>query len=267
MFEKPQDDVDLPVPPVSEPNYDALERFAPLKTEDYESFKRDFLTWLATEGKRPFRGDGYADTTIHTTNYKVEMAYRRLWEQNGAYTTSFDPEEGEAFIDTLVTKSPKTDNEVKIFIKSLKRLCNGSTTRKGRTTTGRTPSRTNSEAKTTARASTTSDSGSSVNSTTSPSTSARSRVTETRACPTKSENGSKSTSRNASRSPRRRLAVGRAGDAEARRRRSRVTPPGIAGWTGLIVVLDLHPTELTAGLRQVGQIRLSDLSTHAITPC
>jgi len=122
MFDKPQDDVDLPVPIVSEPNYDALEQFAPLKTEDYESFKEDFLVWLATKGKRPFRGDGYADTTVHTTHYKVEMAYRWLWEQEGEYTTSFDGEKGEAFIDTLVTKSPKTDNEIKIFIKCLKRL-------------------------------------------------------------------------------------------------------------------------------------------------
>jgi hypothetical protein len=41
MFEKPQDDVALPVPTVSQPNYDALDHFAPLKTEDYAHFKRD----------------------------------------------------------------------------------------------------------------------------------------------------------------------------------------------------------------------------------
>jgi len=122
MFDKPQDDVDLPVPIVSEPNYDALDHFAPLKTEDYERFKEDFLTWLATKGKRPFRGDGYADTTLRTTHYKIEIAYRWLWEQKGEYTTSFDTGDGEAFIDTLVSNSPKTDNEVKIYIKCLKRL-------------------------------------------------------------------------------------------------------------------------------------------------
>jgi integrase len=110
------------VPAVSKPNYTALERFAPLKTEDYEDFKTDLLTWLKTSGKRPFRGDGYADSTIRTTHYKIEVAYRWLWDTREEYTTNYTPEEAEDYIDDLVRRSPKSDTEIEHHIKALKRL-------------------------------------------------------------------------------------------------------------------------------------------------
>lgn len=122
MFDKPQDNVELPVPVVSEPNQTALEQFAPLQAEDYEDFKYDFLVWLSTRGKRPFRGDGYANSTVKTTHYKIELVYRWLWDTHGEYRTQITPEEADQLLNDLVRRSPKSDNEISIFIKSLKRL-------------------------------------------------------------------------------------------------------------------------------------------------
>jgi len=122
MFDKSTDDVTIHVPPVSEPTQTALERFAPIYAEEYEGFKRDFLSWLLRKGKNPFKGDGYAEETVKTTHYKIEKAYRWKWEENGAFTKEFAPADAETFIDLLVAETTLHDREVRDYIKAFKRL-------------------------------------------------------------------------------------------------------------------------------------------------
>lgn len=89
MFEKSADETTIHVPPVSKPTKTALERFAPIYADEYDGFKRDFLSWHLRRGKNPFKGDGYAKETVKTTHYKIEKAYRWKWEQESAFTKEF----------------------------------------------------------------------------------------------------------------------------------------------------------------------------------
>jgi site-specific recombinase XerD len=122
MFEKSADKTTIHVPPVSKPTKTALERFAPIYADEYDGFKRDFLSWLLRKGKNPFKGDGYAKETVKTTHYKIEKAYRWKWEQDSAFTKEFTPDDAEAFIDLLVAETTLHDREVRDYIKALKRL-------------------------------------------------------------------------------------------------------------------------------------------------
>jgi len=122
MFDTDTDDTTIQLPPVSKHNREALERFAPIYTDEYEGYKEDFLIWLHQKGKNPFKGDGYAQSTVKTTHYKIEKAYRWKWQQADEFTKTFTPGDAESLIDKLVSETTLKDREVRDYIKAIKRL-------------------------------------------------------------------------------------------------------------------------------------------------
>ena len=123
MFETiDSETVALPVAPVASDTQEELKQFAPLKREDYEGFKEDFLKWLLREGKSPSKGKGYAKDTVRQTHYRVDHAYRWKWEQEGQYSTEFTPGNADTLIKFLNHRTAKPESEAAKYQKSLKRL-------------------------------------------------------------------------------------------------------------------------------------------------
>jgi integrase len=118
----PTSTVELPVPTVAQATEEVLNNFGELVSEDYRHFKRTFLEWLLTEGKDTYRSEGYSEATVKTTHYKVEEAYRWLWDEKGEYTKDLTPEIATELLDYLVLKTPHPDGYVYTFEKSLRRL-------------------------------------------------------------------------------------------------------------------------------------------------
>ncbi|MUV60207.1 site-specific integrase [Halobacterium sp. CBA1126] len=115
-------DVELPRPPVSDNNSEALEQFGGMVESDYHDFKHSFMEWLLTEGKDTYRLKGYSDSTVEHTHYKVDEAYRWKWSQTGEYTTTFTPEDATELVDFMVRKTSHPDRYVYGFEKSVRRL-------------------------------------------------------------------------------------------------------------------------------------------------
>lgn len=115
-------DVELPVHPVSRPSREELGRFAPRVAQDYEDFKIEFLTWMATDGKNPTKREGYADTTIQGTHYRIDKIFRSLWNYTGDYTTELTEEAATELIVKLVQHPEYDDNRILKYVKSIKRL-------------------------------------------------------------------------------------------------------------------------------------------------
>jgi integrase len=124
--------IELPRPPVAEDTQEMLENFEPLLAEDYEQFKVEFLEWLLTEGKDEYRREGYSESTVITTHYKVEETYRWLWERDEDYTKNLMPEDATELIDFLMKRTPHPDQYVATFEKSIRRLFRFLRDQKGR---------------------------------------------------------------------------------------------------------------------------------------
>ena len=43
---------------------------------DYESHRREYLSWLLTFGKEPGHAEGYAQATISKRAYRIDKFYR-----------------------------------------------------------------------------------------------------------------------------------------------------------------------------------------------
>lgn len=114
--------VESPVPPVAEATEERLEDFSALLSDDYREFKEDFIEWLLIEGRNTYKRQGYSDATVRTTHYKVEEAYRWLWDRDDAYTKEFTPEDATELIEFLVRRTTHPESYVYTFEKSLKRL-------------------------------------------------------------------------------------------------------------------------------------------------
>lgn len=116
------DDIELPCPPVAQETEEMLEEFSPLVVRDFRQFKEDFLRWLLTEGRDTYRREGYSETTVKTTHYKVDETYRWLWERDGEFTKELSPEDATDLIDFLMRKTPHPDQYVYTFEKCIRRL-------------------------------------------------------------------------------------------------------------------------------------------------
>jgi hypothetical protein len=114
--------VEFPVPLVAEATKEQLEDFSALLADDYREFKENFLEWLLIEGQDTYKRQGYSEATVRTTHYKVEEAYRWLWEREGSYTKEFTPEDATELIGFLVRRTTHPESHVYMFEKSLKRL-------------------------------------------------------------------------------------------------------------------------------------------------
>lgn len=113
---------DLPREPVSDNNRETLSQFGPMMQDDYEDFKRGFMEWLLTEGKNTYKKNGYSESTVEQTHYKVDEAYRWKWDREEEYTTTLTPEEATELLDFMMRKTTHPDRYIYGFEKSLRRL-------------------------------------------------------------------------------------------------------------------------------------------------
>lgn len=120
--ESARETVELPLPPVSENTREDLEPFGEVVESDYEDYKRDFLEWLLTRGKNTYKNNGYAETTVKHTSYKIDEAYRWKWEREEEYTTEFRPATATDLIDFMVRYSEHPDRYVYNMEKCLRRM-------------------------------------------------------------------------------------------------------------------------------------------------
>lgn len=109
------------MPPVSSANQEALLKYAPLKRDEYREFKTEFLTWLLTRGKAPIKGEGYSETTLRQTHYKLEKVYKWKWDEDG-FTTTLSPDDADRFCTLALGHTDHSDKDVSNYVKSLNRL-------------------------------------------------------------------------------------------------------------------------------------------------
>jgi len=115
------DNVEFSFPLVSKRTKEDLEQFGVNMLGDYRDFKQEVLTWLATYGKNPEKGEGLADTTLKSTHYKLETIFRWLWDYEERYTTELTPAEADRFIRLLNMSDSMIDSSVLHHIKVIKR--------------------------------------------------------------------------------------------------------------------------------------------------
>lgn len=116
------DESEYSFPIISEQTETALNEFGPRAYDDYKQFKLSFLDWLRDSGKNPSRRRGYSMTTVKTTNYKVDKAYRWHWKQSERYTLQFDEEVADDLMEEMALLSNLTDSTLLTYIKAIKRL-------------------------------------------------------------------------------------------------------------------------------------------------
>lgn len=114
--------VEFDFPLVSERSEADLEGFGLNMVDDYRDFKEEVLTWLATYGKHPEKGEGLSKTTLKSTHYKLETVFRWLWKYEDKYTTEFTPEHADRFIDLLNQTDSMIDSTVLHHAKDIKRF-------------------------------------------------------------------------------------------------------------------------------------------------
>lgn len=112
---------DFPV--VSEATEDEyLAHYSAHYSDDYCDFKEDFIDWLLNKGKDPERGDGYSHTTAKSTHYRIEQAYRWLWDRHEKYVLEFTLEDATALIEHVRNGTPHPDSVTYHYEKSIMRL-------------------------------------------------------------------------------------------------------------------------------------------------
>ena len=113
---------DLPVPPVAEGTKESLESFSEMIQDDYKQYKITFIHWLINTGKDTYRGEGFSESTVRTTHYKIDEVYKWLWEEEGEFTKELTTEQATALLDTLMRHSSHPDSYVYTFEKCIRRL-------------------------------------------------------------------------------------------------------------------------------------------------
>jgi integrase len=89
---------------------------------DYEEYKRKCINWLRRVGKNPERATGYARSTVRSSSQKVDLFYRKIWNEEG-YTLQVTPEHADGYLRSLVYSDEDYSSAYKATTqKSLKRL-------------------------------------------------------------------------------------------------------------------------------------------------
>jgi integrase len=114
--------VEFDFPLVSGRSREDLEAYGLNMVDDYHDFKKEVLSWLATYGKHPEKGQGLAESTLQSTHYKLEIVFRWLWEDEDAYTTDFTPDHADRFIRLLNRSDSMADSSVLHYGKAVQRL-------------------------------------------------------------------------------------------------------------------------------------------------
>ena len=68
---------------------------------DYESHRREYLSWLLTFGKEPDHAEGYAQATISKRAYRIDKFYRWVWQEEDRYTTDVTHDHADGWMKEL----------------------------------------------------------------------------------------------------------------------------------------------------------------------
>lgn len=83
---------------VTEPSEERLNQ---RQLVDYRAQREDCLEWLVTFGKDPEKADGYAASTVSARAYRMDLFYRRVWDQEGRYTADVTHEHADGWLTHL----------------------------------------------------------------------------------------------------------------------------------------------------------------------
>lgn len=115
------EDYEFEYPLVSERSKSDLREFGLNMVDDYRDFKHELLSWLANYGKNPEKREGLAHSTLESTHYKLETAFRWLWRYEDQYTTKLTPDHADKFIRVLDQSDGMIDSTVLHHAKDIKR--------------------------------------------------------------------------------------------------------------------------------------------------
>lgn len=115
------EDYEFEYPLVSERSKSDLPEFGLNMVDDYRDFKHELLSWLANYGKNPEKREGLARSTLESTHYKLETAFRWLWRYEDQYTTKFTPDHADKFIRVLDQSDGMIDSTVLHHAKDIRR--------------------------------------------------------------------------------------------------------------------------------------------------
>ena len=116
------EDYEFTYPLVSQRSEEDLGSFGMNMIDDYRDFKHELLSWLAHYGKHPEKREGLADSTLESTHYKLETAFRWLWQHEDQYSTKLTPDHADKFIRVLNQSKGMIDSTVLHHAKDIKRL-------------------------------------------------------------------------------------------------------------------------------------------------
>ena len=85
------EDYEFTYPLVSGCPEEDLEGFGMNMVDDYRDLKYELLSWLTHYGKHPEKREGLADSTLESTHYKLEAAFRWLWRHKTSTLRSSYP--------------------------------------------------------------------------------------------------------------------------------------------------------------------------------
>lgn len=102
------------VPDVDRPHLNTLQ------LQDYREHRERVLTWLWEQGKNPDDKDGYSESVVENTAYRLSKIYRWKWERDG-YTSTFTATDADAHVEHVAEQDWGKENKSQ-YVKALKRL-------------------------------------------------------------------------------------------------------------------------------------------------
>ena len=68
---------------------------------DYESVRKNCLSWLLVFGIDPSKGEGYAHSTVKSRSHRMDQFYRYVWSHEGGYTADVTHDHADAWMREL----------------------------------------------------------------------------------------------------------------------------------------------------------------------
>ena len=91
--------------------------------DDYRDYKERLLRWLHTMGKNPEKAEGYADSTLSNSSYKIDQFNVWNWKETGTYGTKLTVDRADAYMMHLVLQGDEYSATHKDIVqKCLKRV-------------------------------------------------------------------------------------------------------------------------------------------------
>ncbi|MWG33891.1 tyrosine-type recombinase/integrase [Halomarina oriensis] len=81
---------------------------------DYQTYRKQFLTWLLKVGKNEEKAEGYSPYTVYATGYRTAAFDRWMWEQRGGYRIPPKQEDATAYIEDVAFSDRSQSTKGKI---------------------------------------------------------------------------------------------------------------------------------------------------------